>query len=267
MSTGKVENVSVICIRADSRIEQDDIVVKEHALTITLSDGKFAKDMAYVTIFCSPFDLKSLGLGFLLSDDIISSINDVKSLTISNDSSILNVYVNENVSLPEKLLAKRDVTSGCGGNSTSHSLLEADKIQKIASDIKIKSDSIIKFSNEFQSISDLYKSTGGTHSAALCDKDNILIFKEDIGRHNAVDKVFGECLLKHIHTKDKMIMTSGRISFEMLIKSAKRQIPIVVSRSAPTSMAIDLAKKFGITLVGFARGRRMNIYSHAYRIE
>ncbi|HGJ64167.1 TPA: formate dehydrogenase accessory sulfurtransferase FdhD [bacterium] len=267
MSIDKFEDVSIVRIDTDGRTEQDDIVIKEHALTITLSDGKFVKDRAYVTIFCSPTDLEYLGLGFLLSDDIISSIDDVESINLSEDGSILDIHVKEKANLPEKLLTKRDVTSGCGRNSTPRDLLEASKIQKVESDIMVSSDTIIRFSSEFQSMSDLYKSTGGTHASALCDKDNILIFKEDIGRHNAVDKVFGECLSKGIQTEDKMILTSGRISSEMLIKSAKRHIPIVVSRSAPTSMALEFAKKANITLVGFARGRRMNIYSHDYRIE
>ena len=262
-----ISNTNIIRIDSDGRTTQEDIVIREYALTITLSDGKFVKDRAYVTIFCSPSDLESLALGFLLSDDIIDSMDDVKSMSFSEDSSILNVHVKEKANLPEKLLTKRDVTSGCGRNSTPRDLLAASKIQKVESDLRLSSDSIIRFSSEFQSMSQLYKSTGGTHAAALCDNDNILIFKEDIGRHNAVDKVFGECLLKGVKTEDKMILTSGRISSEMLIKSAKRGIPVVVSRSAPTSMALELAQKAGITLVGFARGKRMNIYSCDFRIQ
>jgi len=262
-----IEDVSTVRIDADGRTVRDDIVIREHALTVTLSDSKLVRDRVYVTIFCSPSDLESLGLGFLLSDDIIASIDDVESISLSDDSGTLSIHVKESANLPEKLLTRRDVTSGCGKNSTPRDLLEASKIQKIASDLRLSSDAIFKFSSEFQSMSDLYKSTGGTHAAALCSKDDILIFKEDIGRHNAVDKIFGECLSKGIQTEDKMILTSGRISSEMLIKSAKRQIPIVISRSAPTSMALELAQKAGITLVGFARGRRMNIYSHDYRIE
>lgn len=263
----RTKGIAIVRIDADGRKTEDDVIVREHALTITLSDGKFVKDREYVTIFCSPSDLDLLGLGFLLSDDIIQSMDDIKHFKLSDDQNTLAVFVNTNADLAEKLLTKRDVTSGCGRNSNPRDLLEAAKIQPTHSKMELSADTIINFSSEFQAMSEIYKSTGGTHAAALCDKDDILIFKEDIGRHNAVDKVFGECLLKNIRTDDKMIMTSGRISSEMLLKAAKQNMPIVVSRSAPTSMALQFAQRAGITLVGFARGRRMNIYSHDFRIK
>lgn len=96
----------------------------------------------------------------------------------------------------------------------------------------------------------------------MCDSNDIIIFKEDIGRHNALDKIFGQALLEGIDTEDKIILTSGRISSEMLIKTAKRQVPMIISRSAPTSLAVEMAEKLGITLIGFARGEKMNIYTN-----
>ena len=112
----------------------------------------------------------------------------------------------------------------------------------------------------------LFKSTGGAHSAALCNEEEVLIFKEDIGRHNAVDKVFGECLTKGIDTDGRILMTSGRISSEILLKSVRRRLAVVASRAAPTSLAVQFAEKAGIALVGFVRGRRMNVYSNDDRI-
>jgi FdhD protein len=96
---------------------------------------------------------------------------------------------------------------------------------------------------------------------------NILIFSEDIGRHNAIDKIFGKCLLEGIQADDRMIITSGRVSSEILLKAAKREIPIIISRSAPTNLAVKLADKLGITLIGFARGRRINIYTNDWRVS
>jgi FdhD protein len=116
-------------------------------------------------------------------------------------------------------------------------------------------------------MSDLFRSTGGAHAAALCEEGRVLVFKEDIGRHNAVDKVFGECLIKGIEADGKILLTSGRISSEILLKAVRRGIAILASRSAPTSLAVQFAEKAGMALVGFVRGRRMNIYSNAYRIE
>ena len=260
----KTENRDIIRIDRDGRRQIEDLIIKEHALTITLNDGKYVRDRQYATVFCSPSDLEMLGLGFLLSEELIESLDDIDSIFLSDDNSELKVYVKNNISLAEKLLAKRDVTSGCGRRSNPN---EAIKLNIVSSDFKVSSESIIRFSNEFQAMSALYKSTGGTHGVVLCSEDNILIFKEDIGRHNALDKVFGECLVKGIKTDDKIVLTSGRISSEMLIKSAMRGIPVIASRSAPTSMAIQLAENAGVTLVGFVRGGRMNIYSHSYRIK
>ncbi|MCK5434113.1 MAG: formate dehydrogenase accessory sulfurtransferase FdhD, partial [Dehalococcoidales bacterium] len=106
----------------------------------------------------------------------------------------------------------------------------------------------------------------GVHSAALCDTKNIILFSEDIGRHNAIDKIFGECMLTDLPTEDRLIITSGRISSEILFKVAKRNIPILISKSAPTNLGVKLAADFGITLIGFARGKRMNVYTDSWRV-
>jgi FdhD protein len=120
--------------------------------------------------------------------------------------------------------------------------------------------------NLFQHRSDTFRSTGGVHSAALCDKKNLNIFCEDIGRHNAIDKIFGRCLWEGISTTNQFILTSGRVSSEIVIKMARSNIPVLASKSAPTGTAIRLAETLGITLIGFVRGTRMNVYSNHQRI-
>jgi len=112
----------------------------------------------------------------------------------------------------------------------------------------------------------LFKATGGVHSAALADTEKILFFCEDIGRHNAIDKIIGEAIKAGTATDDKIIVSSGRLSSEILLKAAKLQIQMLVSRAAPTSLSIELAESLNITLVGFVRGKRINIYSHGWRI-
>jgi FdhD protein len=119
---------------------------------------------------------------------------------------------------------------------------------------------------DFQDRSEVFKNTGGVHAAALSSADGIELFSEDIGRHNAVDKVFGRCLLENIETKDKLLLVTGRISSEILLKVARRGIPALVSKSAPTDSGVKLAEKLGITLIGFVRGHRMNVYAHAERV-
>jgi FdhD protein len=119
---------------------------------------------------------------------------------------------------------------------------------------------------EFQHRSQVYRTTGGVHSAALCDTGSILLFNEDIGRHNAIDKIFGECILRDISVDDRIIITSGRVSSEILLKVIKRNIPILISKSAPTDLGVRLANDLGVTLVGFVRGERMNVYSNGWRV-
>ena len=121
--------------------------------------------------------------------------------------------------------------------------------------------------NTFSKKSELFLSTGGVHSCALCDRNNIILFEEDVGRHNALDKILGEALLNDICLEDKIIVTSGRVSSEMVIKVIKRKIPILASRSAPTNIAVDIANGFNLTLIGFARSGRMNIYSNFSSFE
>jgi len=119
---------------------------------------------------------------------------------------------------------------------------------------------------EFATRSTVFRETGGVHSAAIHLDDRVVAFSEDIGRHNAVDKVLGRALLDHVQLDRAVVLTSGRISAEVVIKCALRELSIVVSRSAATSFAVDLAERMGVTLAGFARGRRMTVYTHSHRI-
>jgi len=118
----------------------------------------------------------------------------------------------------------------------------------------------------FQHYSPTYLATHGTHSAALCDQNGIIVFSEDVGRHNAIEKVFGKCFLENISTEDKMILTSGRISFEILQKVVKRGVPVIISISSPMSLGIKMAEKLGITLIGSVRSQSMHIYTHPERV-
>jgi FdhD protein len=118
----------------------------------------------------------------------------------------------------------------------------------------------------FRNISALYLETGGVHSAALSDGKDILFFSEDIGRHNAVDKLIGKAFLQSVPIEDKVLLTSGRVTSEIMTKAARNRFPVLISRAAPSCMAISYAEDMGITLIGFARGERMNIYSWPNRI-
>jgi FdhD protein len=126
---------------------------------------------------------------------------------------------------------------------------------------------VFALTEEFIHTSTVFERTGGVHSAALCDTSSILIFHEDIGRHNAIDKIFGQCLLQGISVDERMIITSGRVSSEIVYKVAKGEVPILISKSAPTDRGVALADGLGITLIGFVRDNKMNVYTNRWRIK
>lgn len=136
----------------------------------------------------------------------------------------------------------------------------------IKSHTSVASHDTVSLVVEFQHCSEIFISTGGVHSVALCEKKDIVTFKEDISRNNALDKLFGACILKDIPMKDRMVVTSCRISSEILLKVAKRNIPILISKSAPTNLAVSFAAETGITLIGFVRAKRMNVYANEWRV-
>jgi len=137
---------------------------------------------------------------------------------------------------------------------------------KVESQVVIAPHEVFELVNEFQRHSQLFQATHGVHSAALCDTKNILVFNDDLGRHNAIDKIFGECILKDIPTDDRIVITTGRVPSEQLIKVAKRNVPIMISLTVPTDLGVKLAADFGITLIGSVKGKRMNVYTNKWRV-
>jgi len=131
---------------------------------------------------------------------------------------------------------------------------------------KIHSEKITELMRTFEKKSITYKKTGGVHYAALCDEENIFAFCEDIGRHNAIDKIIGEALYKNLNMEELIVLTSGRISSEVMFKVQKMGSAVIISRGAPTGLAVQLADKWNVTLVGFVRGHRMNVYTAKERI-
>jgi len=204
-----------------------------------------------------------LAVGFLFSEGLITGKGDIKKIIVDQQTGVVQVETGKDSGFVSQPLDKRLVTSG-GGRGAS--FYHAHDQAKVESDIEISASQVFALVDEFVQRSEVFKVTGGVHSAALCDTESILVFSEDIGRHNAIDKVFGECMLKDIPTAGRLIITSGRVSSEILLKVARRNIPLLISKSAPTNLGVRLADDLGVTLVGFARGRKMNIYANEWRI-
>ncbi len=247
-------------INADSVEILDDFVIREFPLTLVVNGQEL------VTLLCSPADLKYLAVGFLLAEGLISSKEDIKKLLVDDIRGIIRVEVSAGIAHSDEIF-KRFISSGCGRGTSFYSAADAGTISRVESDLVITSSAVTSLFREFQHRSQLFQKTGGVHSAAICNTEKILVFAEDIGRHNAVDKIFGRCLLDGLPTADKLILTSGRISSEVLLKVARRNVPVLASKSAPTDLGVRLATDLGITLLGFVRGGRMNVYAHEGRIQ
>lgn len=253
-------SLDVIRIVSGKTEKVRDFVVRE----ISLAIGVNKKEL--VTLQCSPGKLEYLAIGFLLSQDFIKDKKEIKRISLSEKNCCIEIDLKENFPDIGNFSYKGVIGSGCAGGITFLRNANLPGFALPKGEPRYFSRRILGLMKKFQNKSSTFKDTGGVHSCALGNQEDIEVFAEDIGRHNAVDKVFGECFLKDIPTEDKVIFTTGRISSEILIKVAKRKVPIIISRSAPTDLAIDLANNLNITLIGFARGSRINIYTHPYRI-
>jgi FdhD protein len=256
----EVERVPILRFSEDNKGRADDVVVRESPLTIILNNQEL------VTLLCTPIHLDYLAVGFLSSEGLLKSKDEINKITVDEKRGVIRVETKEETKQAVELVFKRLITSGCGRGASFYSAADATRQTKVESKTSISAAQVFDLVNEFQHRSQIFRTTGGVHSAALCDTRKILIFSEDIGRHNAIDKVFGECVLQKVPTDGRVILTSGRVSSEILFKTARRNIPLLISRSAPTDMGVKLANELGVTLIGFVRGKRMNVYANDWRI-
>ena len=255
-----VERFLILRVTGEGKKDTEDIVTRELPLTIVFNNREL------VTLLCSPVDLKYLAIGFLSSEGLLNSKDDVKEITVDDQKGIVWIETEGGKGSDIEIPPKRLITSGGGRGASLYNGAGVQNRASVESQARLAASEVFALIKEFQNRSQIFKTTGGVHSAALCDAKNILVFKEDIGRHNAIDKVFGECIWEDIPIADRIIITSGRISSEILLKVAKRNIPILVSKAAPTNLGVRLANNLGVTLIGFVRGERMNIYSNGWRI-
>ena len=215
----------------------NDKVIVEHNLALYLNNRLFSK------FLCAPNNLEALIYGHLFTQGIIRDKSHVKSLVIHDTQA--------DVVLQSKLDPDNPA--------------RVDLVHSLPVQI-LQADQVFAAVETFDHESPLFASTGGVHSCALCHNDGRRIFMEDIGRHNAIDKTFGRALLEAWDVPQTFLITSGRVPEDAIMKALTTGLSIVISRSAPTHAAVDLARRNNITLCGFARGRRMNIYSAPERI-
>ena len=227
----------------------------------------YVNEKLYLTAVLTPFQLKEWSIGFLYSEGLIDSADEVERVVISGDS--IKVKRSETKDQERKLPKIGGFLLGSSSSATIRlSYVKGVSRELLSNDLTIPKELVKEISASLNEISQTYRATGGTHSAAIFGSNGeLLMYSEDVGRLNAVDKVIGASLLAGMELDEKVMAVSGRISGDLVFKCSRARIPILMSPSAPLSFGLKLAEMAGITLIGFARGDRFNVYTHPHRIR
>lgn len=239
--------------RGQFRTVSDALVVEVSIKLILNGSGELA------VLACSPEAFEELTAGYLLSEGIIADYDDLVGIRVEGE----NIFIE--LKNRDKFVPNRGYISSCSGKRLPGDYSRPDLNQ--AGFERFSAGDLLSLIGQLDEKSTTFRCTGGIHSAALGCGSNLLFRYEDIGRHNAVDKVLGHTFIDRVPPADKCLVLSGRIAWEIVWKAAKSHIPLILSRSAPTQKAVEWAECLGITIVGFARGERFNIYSHWDRVE
>ena len=224
-------------------------VVREQPLTIYVNGEKF------LTLLCSPIDLEALVVGYLWMEKVIGGLDEIRHVEVSPVDGRAEVTLAGPVSLP----TERILTSGCGGGITFR--IDHRLFPRLASTLRVRPETLSLRMKDLFAAAVHYKVSRGIHGAALTDGERLLVVAEDVGRHNAVDKIKGAALRQGIPTEDRILLSTGRISSEMLLKAARMGVPLVASRTSPTEMAVALAEQLGVTVCGYVRPDGLNVYA------
>jgi FdhD protein len=252
--------------------EGEIVVAGEEPLEVRLNGQPIAVLMRL------PGDEKELAAGFCLSEGYVRRSDDLLmvhhcgSAALGPDDPLESSNRVEVTARPEALTRSLEMTrlilSGCGstGSAAAAAQLAAD-LSPLQSDLRLRQEVLLGLAQALVAAQGVHKQTGGVHAAALfTSTGELLVLREDIGRHNAVDKVLGYALLRHLPLDDKVLLTTGRASHEMVVKAVRVGLPVVASVSSPTSLAVQIASRLNCTLIGYLRGQRMVIYTHWWRV-
>ena len=217
----------------------------------------------WLTFMCTPVDLEAMAVGFLYNEGIIETMDEVEDVRVCEHGDNVDVWLNRSVEQPTSWRR----TSGCTGGVTAVDALARVDVSFDGDRPTVPPEAIGQLVEQLFNSQTLYRETGGVHTSALSDGAKIIVVAEDIGRHNTLDKIAGLCLMNQISPQTRILITTGRISSEMLQKAARLHVPILISRTSPSSLSIEMAERYGITLIGYARKHRFNVYTNAQRVE
>lgn len=253
-------NQQIIKYTNGKLVETTDDIVTEFPLTIFVNNEEFA------TMVCTPTHFEEMVIGFLASEGVIRFYDEIESISIDEGAGYAYVNLQSDVITSQQYYSKRFIGSCCGKSRQFYFQNDVKTSKTSTSKQTLTPEQCISLMKAMQESSVVFQETGGVHNAALCTPEKMLVSRTDIGRHNALDKLYGYSILNQIPVRDKIIVFSGRISSEVLVKASKIGVGIVLSKSAPTDLAIKLANDLNITAVGFIRGNSFNVYSHTERI-
>lgn len=229
-------------------------VVREQPVTIVVNGTELA------TFLCTPEKLDYMTVGFLAFEGLIDGPEELRELDVDAEQGVVDVVITKPLVKP----TKRVFTSGCGTGLTF--TLRLARYTPCTDDLRLAPEQIFPLMQQLFAGATMYNTSRGIHAVALSDSQGVLLLAEDVGRHNALDKVLGEALLKGLPTAGRLVLSSGRISSEMLRKGAYMGVSCIISRTSPTTLSIEAAKRIGITLIGYVRRQSFNVYTHPERI-
>lgn len=245
----------------DGREERtSDLVVDEAPFTLFLNGEEL------VTLVCLPRNLEELAVGFLYTEGLLRRRDDLHDLRVDPARGVIRVTATTGGA--ERSFLRRYVTSCCGrGRAAFYFVNDARNLEPVTAPLEIDPPTMAGLMADLEKGAHTFHLTGGVHAAALAAPGGIVHLYEDVGRHNAVDKVCGRSFLEGLDTSDKLLLLTGRVTAEMVVKAARLRVPVLVSRAAPTNLALELAGSLGLTVVGFARDTRMNVYTYPVRVR
>lgn len=261
---GISERYNVIRYKDNIRSNELEYILKEHILSIYVNGKR------YVNLVCTNKNLYELVIGNLFTENIINDISDIKNIEIYKESGKAFIELDNDdvfINTGDSIETVRTLTTACGKQySIAYYLFNAIEMEQLTNDYKVCYKTVLEKMREFQHSSDLYKTTRGIHSCGLYSGSELLYLMEDIGRHNTVDKILGYAMSNKIDLSETLLITSGRVSSDMLTKVIKARIPILVARSIATDSAIAMAKKYNVTLIGYVRDKSMIVYTGDDRV-
>ncbi|MEH7333289.1 formate dehydrogenase accessory sulfurtransferase FdhD [Neobacillus drentensis] len=233
----------------------------EYPITLLINDCEIA------VFQLTKYNLEDWTYGYLFSEGFIQDASDIESIVVNEEVGSISVSLHSDFDEEQVFSKKKHYTAGCGRGVTFFSMTDVKNFEKITADQTYPLSYLLKKQSEFAQNSSLYLETGGMHGACIVKEDGTMEIREDIGRHNAVDKIIGLCLRNRLQPERLILLTTGRVSYEMLSKAAKFGFPVIASRTAATKQAVQLAKYLNIEVIGYLRGKMAMIYTRASRVE